>query len=72
VSLRRRPAKGGQEELVGSEARVLEDFDGTGHVRLMGERWNARSDSPLVKGQRVRVASIDGLTVEVEPLEEDR
>jgi membrane-bound serine protease (ClpP class) len=70
VSLRRRPAKGGQEELVGSEARVLEDFDGSGHVRLMGERWNARSTSPLVKGQRVRVVSIDGLTVEVEPLEE--
>ncbi|QJQ99997.1 nodulation protein NfeD [Halomonas sp. PGE1] len=70
VSLRRRPAKGGQEELVGSEARVLEDFEGSGHVRLMGERWNARSDQPLVKGQRVRVAGIDGLTVEVEPLDE--
>jgi len=70
MSIRRRPAKGGQEELVGSEARVLEDFEGTGHVRLMGERWNARSARPLVKGQRVRVASIDGLTVEVEPLEE--
>ncbi|WP_445003359.1 NfeD family protein [Halomonas mongoliensis] len=72
MSIRRRPAKGGQEELVGSEASVLEDFDGTGHVRLMGERWNARSARPLVKGQRVRVASIDGLTVEVEPLDEPR
>ncbi|WP_416137756.1 NfeD family protein [Halomonas sp. HK25] len=70
MRLRRRPAKGGQEELIGSEARVLEDFDGTGHVRLMGERWNARCARPLVKGQAVRVASIDGLTVEVEPLEE--
>jgi len=72
VGLRRRPAKGGQEELVGSEARVLEDFEGKGHVRLMGERWNARSDRPLVQGQRVRVARVDGLTVEVEPLEEER
>ena len=70
VGLRRRPAKGGQEELIGSEARVVEDFEGKGHVRLMGERWNARSARPLVKGQTVRVASVDGLTVEVEPLEE--
>ncbi|WP_404298528.1 nodulation protein NfeD [Halomonas sp.] len=69
MSLRRRPAKGGQEELIGSEARVVEDFEGNGHVRLMGERWNARSVWPLVKGQTVRVASVDGLTVEVEPLE---
>lgn len=72
MSLRRRPAKGGQEELVGSEARVLEDFEGKGHVRLMGERWHARSSRPLLKGQTVRVTSIDGLTVEVEPLEEHR
>ncbi|MGJ7457617.1 NfeD family protein [Halomonas sp. RA08-2] len=70
MSIRRRPAKGGEEELVGSEARVLEDFDGQGHVRLMGERWNARSDQPLAKGQMVRVSRIDGLTVEVEPMEE--
>ncbi|MCA1770526.1 MAG: nodulation protein NfeD [Halomonas sp.] len=69
VGLSRRPAKGGQEELLGSEARVLEDFEGRGHVRLMGERWNARSDRPLAKGQMVRVAKVDGLTVEVEPLE---
>ena len=72
MSIRRRPAKGGEEELIGSEARVLEDFEGKGHVRLMGERWNARSDRPLIQGQRVRVARIDGLTVEVEPLEGDR
>ncbi len=72
MSIRRRPSKGGEEELIGSEARVLEDFEGKGHVRLMGERWNARSDRPLIQGQRVRVARIDGLTVEVEPLEGDR
>ncbi|MFY0992091.1 NfeD family protein [Halomonas sp. C05BenzN] len=70
VGLRRRPAKTGQEELVGSEARVLEDFDGRGHVRLMGERWRASSAVPLRKGQVVRVVGVEGLTVEVEPLEQ--
>ncbi|PMR72328.1 NfeD family protein [Halomonas heilongjiangensis] len=70
MGLRRRPAKTGQEELLGSEAKVLEDFDGSGHVRLMGERWNARSTAPLRKGQKVRVVRVEGLTIEVEPLEE--
>ena len=71
MGLRRRPAKTGQEELVGSEASVLEDFNGKGHVRLHGERWHARSTEPLRKGQRVRVVRVEGLTIEVEPLEAD-
>lgn len=68
IGLRRRPPRTGQEELVGSEARVLEDFTGQGHVRLMGERWRARSIAPLARGQAVRVTAVDGLTLEVEPL----
>ncbi|RTR07104.1 NfeD family protein [Halomonas nitroreducens] len=67
IGLRRRPARTGQEELLGNEAQVLEDFQGEGHVRLHGERWNARSRRPLSRGQVVRVVDIDGLTVEVEP-----
>ncbi|MFG6157417.1 nodulation protein NfeD [Halomonas sp. 1390] len=68
IGLRRRPPRTGQEELVGSEALVLEDFSGQGHVRLMGERWRARSPAPLARGQSVRVTAVDGLTLEVEPL----
>ncbi|MGM0701039.1 MAG: NfeD family protein [Pseudomonadota bacterium] len=70
IGLRRRPVRTGQEELVESEAKVLEDFEGQGHVRLHGERWNARSTQPLRRGQAVRVVGIDGLTVDVEPLED--
>ena len=68
LGLRRRPPRTGHEELVGSEALVLEDFTGQGHVRLMGERWRARSPTPLARGQSVRVTAVDGLTLEVEPL----
>ncbi|HSH56926.1 MAG TPA: NfeD family protein, partial [Halomonas sp.] len=68
IGLRRRPPRTGQEELVGSEALVLEDFTDQGHVRLMGERWRARSLTPLARGQSVRVTAVDGLTLEVEPL----
>ncbi|MFW6345165.1 MAG: NfeD family protein, partial [Halomonas sp.] len=66
-SLRRRQARTGQEELVGHEAVALEDFTGSGHVRLMGERWNARSTEPVTRGQAVRVTAVDGLTLEVVP-----
>ncbi|MGM0693280.1 MAG: NfeD family protein [Pseudomonadota bacterium] len=69
IGLRRRVPRTGQEELVGSEATALEDFAGQGHVRLMGERWNARSTQPLTRGQAVRVTAVDGLTLEVAPLD---
>nr|WP_299315968.1 nodulation protein NfeD [uncultured Halomonas sp.] len=68
MGLRRRPARTGVEELVGSQAVAVEDFDGTGHVKLMGERWKARAIRPVARGQAVRVVRIDGLTLEVEPL----
>lgn len=71
LGLRRYKAKTGEEEMRGSEATVLENFKGNGHVRMRGERWNARSDRPLRKGQSVRVVAIDGLTVVVEPLDKD-
>jgi len=69
VGLRRRPVLTGQEELIGHEAVALEDFTDSGHVRLMGERWNARASQPVSRGQTLRVTAVDGLTLEVAPLE---
>lgn len=68
VGLRRRPARTGLEGLVGSQGEALEDFEEHGHVRLKGERWNARAVRPVGRGQAVRVVGVDGLTLEVEPL----
>jgi membrane protein implicated in regulation of membrane protease activity len=31
--------------------------------------WSARADQPIAAGQRVRVRSLDGLVVEVEPID---
>ncbi|SFU44076.1 NfeD family protein [Halomonas korlensis] len=69
IGLRRQPAKTGQDDMVGSEATAAEAFEEQGHVRLLGERWNARSSEPLRKGQVVRVTAVDGLTLVVEPLD---
>ncbi|MFC3284919.1 NfeD family protein [Litchfieldella rifensis] len=70
VGLRKRRPRTGQEELIGATAVVNSDFEGAGHVTLHGERWNARSSTPLRKGQVVTVVGLDGLTVEVAPQEE--
>ncbi len=57
--------------LIGAEAirrreGIVDDWDGReGHVIVEGERWRARSEKPLKKGDRVRVVEIDGLVLVV-------
>ncbi len=65
LKARRRPVVSGREELVGAGGEVLEDFDGEGWARVHSETWRVRAASPLRAGQRVRVAAIDGLTLDV-------
>jgi len=64
---RTRPVVTGQEEMIGSHARVLDWGDAAGRVRVHGEIWAARGPAGLTPGSTVRVSRIDGLTVEVEP-----
>ncbi|MGH8249982.1 MAG: NfeD family protein [Steroidobacteraceae bacterium] len=66
---RRRPVVTGAEQFVGDFAEALEDFRGAGTVRIYGETWNAVSDAPVVRGQRLRVDRIEGLTLHVSPAE---
>jgi membrane-bound serine protease (ClpP class) len=59
----------GHGPLIGAEAirrreGVVDDWDGKeGWVIVDGERWRARSDKPLRKGDRVKVVEIDGLVL---------
>ena len=67
---RQRPVVSGREELIGSSGVVLEDFDGKdGWALVHGENWRIRSRLPLGRGQKIRVARIDGLIFDVEPEE---
>jgi membrane-bound serine protease (ClpP class) len=66
---RHRPIVAGREQMIDSIGHVLEWHGGQGSVRAHGELWQARSPSPLRRGQQVRVKRIDGLTLEVEPEE---
>lgn len=63
----RRPVVSGREELIGSTGEVLEDCEHEGWARVHSETWRIRSSSPLKAGQRVRVAALNGLLLEVVP-----
>jgi len=64
----RNPVVSGDEAILGAHGEAIEPIDGgTGTVYLMGERWQARSDTPLDSGTKVRVKRRDGLVLQVEP-----
>lgn len=64
---RKQPVVSGREEMIGISGEVLEDFGREGWARVHGETWRVRSTAPLKRGERVRVASIEGLVLEVVP-----
>jgi membrane-bound serine protease (ClpP class) len=63
LTVRRRPAAVGPQEIIGMEGVVRDDR----HVFVRGELWQAESEQPLRIGQHVRVDAIDGLTLAVTP-----
>jgi membrane-bound serine protease (ClpP class) len=67
LSAHRRPVVTGREELLGSTGEVLQDFEGEGWARVHGETWRIHSAAPLKAGERVRVAGIQGLVLDVVP-----
>jgi membrane-bound serine protease (ClpP class) len=57
----------GTGTLLGLEAVVVEPCAPRGRVMLRGETWQARSEGAVERGTHVRVRSVDGLTLHVEP-----
>lgn len=66
---RRRPVTTGAEQLLSEPAVAIESFEASGFVRVRGELWRAVSATPIKEGERLRVLKVDGLTLEVMPLE---
>ena len=64
---RRRPVVSGIEEMTELPAVALSSFDHEGQVFVHGDRWQARTSTPVTEGQTLRIKSIDGLQLEVEP-----
>lgn len=72
VRSRGQPVVTGADQLLSEPAVALATFDRSGPVRIRGEIWNAVTNAPVQIGQRLRVVRVDGLTLEVEPLEAER
>jgi membrane-bound serine protease (ClpP class) len=61
----------GREWLVGAEGVAVSAVDPDGFVQVRDAQWRARTNraTPIRAGEALRVAAIDGVTLEVEPLE---
>jgi len=75
VEARRNPVWTGEEELPGHEGTVRVALDPTGQVFLHGALWRAEPaagrETVIPAGARVRVESVDGLTLMVAPLADE-
>ena len=61
----------GRESMIGEFGEASTAVDPDGVVIVRGAPWRARTNraTPLMQGDRLRVSAIDGLVLEVEPLE---
>ena len=75
VRARRQPKRTGWEQMIGSIGEVREPLDPVGQVFVHGALWRAELSGtangrarPLERGVRVRVESVEGLTLHVSPV----
>ena len=54
-------AVSGIRTLIGLSGESVNDFAAEGMVKIQGEFWQAKTDTPLQKGDHVKVRDIDGL-----------
>jgi membrane-bound serine protease (ClpP class) len=61
----------GREWMIGELGSVVERVDPDGVVEVRDARWRARVNraTPVEPGEQIRVVAIDGVTLEVEPLD---
>ena len=61
----------GREWLVGAEGVAVSAVDPDGFVQVGDAQWRARTNraTPIQAGEPLRVAAIEGVTLEVEPIE---
>ncbi len=67
VRTRRLPPSTGEATLTHARGEVIAWSGSEGEVRVSGERWRARAQTPLTVGTSVRIVGRDGLTLDVEP-----
>ncbi len=69
VKLQRRGAVSGKGSIIGGTGVATKTFSGTGMIWLEGESWQAESQVLIEKDEEVVVTAMDGLVLQVEPLQ---
>jgi membrane-bound serine protease (ClpP class) len=70
IRMRRSSVEMRDESVVGREGIVVNDLAPAGVVQIASEQWSAEAVSGTpIRGDRVRVVAMDGLTLKVEPVE---
>lgn len=61
----------GREWMIGADGTAVDDIDPEGVVQVGEAQWRARTNraTPIPAGEALKVVAIDGVTLEVEPLE---
>ncbi|WP_457644574.1 NfeD family protein [Persephonella sp.] len=69
LKAQRRRTATGVEGMIGVIGKAETDIDPEGKVFVSGELWNAFSESPIKKGEKIKVVSVEGLRLKVERVE---
>jgi membrane-bound serine protease (ClpP class) len=69
VRARRNKAVSGMEGMIGLAGVAVGGLNLAGTVLVRGEYWNALATTPVGPAGRVRVMGVDGLTLQVEPMD---
>ncbi|HEV2233896.1 MAG TPA: nodulation protein NfeD [Terriglobia bacterium] len=72
LAARKQKVVTGGEGMIDSVGTAQTDLEPQGKVFVHGEIWEARTSGKILKGARVRVREVDGLTLVVEPVSEYR
>jgi len=65
VRVHREKADTGKEGMLGLEGEAKTDIYASGQIFVRGEYWNAWSEAPIKKGERVKVEAVEGLKLKV-------
>ncbi len=69
--MRRKRFRTGMEAMIGMVGEAQADFEEDGMIWVNGESWNVQCQGSIKKGDKVKILSISGIILSVEPLKED-
>lgn len=71
LRIRHKAVTTGLNAIIGQPGEALTDISDNGQVRISGEIWSAipATNDLIIKGSKIRVTAVDGMTLTVEPAE---